>query len=220
MKTKWLLPFMLVALLQLWLAGCGASPAALPPSPTPVPPTSTPAPSPWVEGVLMDKDTDQPLGNARIVLCQQQDQSTCKVKAALTSVSDGNGKFKILDVPNGKFAILYNATGKSFPLEIDQILNYTPEATAPSSGVANLDNIMKSLKISSISLCNAYYEVVDGNLVVSGYVYAKSLDVGFIFMKGDMLYATIDNAPASLNLRVWDTKNADKCEGGEFKPLP
>jgi predicted small lipoprotein YifL len=220
MKTKLLVAFMVVALLQLCLAGCGASPAALPPSPTPVPPTSTPAPSPWVEGVLIDKDTDQPLGNARVELCQQQDQSTCMVKADLTSVSDGNGKYKILDVPNGKFAILYNASGKSLPLEKLQILNYTPEAAAPSSGVANLDNLMKSLKISSISLCNAYYEVVDGNLVVSGYVYASSLDVGFMFVKGDMVYATIDNSPASLNLRVWDTQNADKCDGGEFKPLP
>jgi hypothetical protein len=69
-------------------------------------------------------------------------------------------------------------------------------------------------------MCNGSVEVVAGNLVISGYGYAERVDLGFIFVKGDMIYVTIDTSPEKLELRIWDTQNQDKCEGGEFKPLP
>ncbi|HLF67287.1 MAG TPA: carboxypeptidase-like regulatory domain-containing protein, partial [Gammaproteobacteria bacterium] len=212
----------------LLLSACGTLGTPIPPTETPIPsaatpipPTDTPKPSPWIEGFLINKETNQPLGNARLVLCQQQDESTCIVKVNLTALTNADGQFKITDVPNGKYAMLYNASGNSFQPDLNnKILYYSPKTTSADPGVGNVNHLMKSLGVSTVSLCNAFCEVVNGNLVISGYVYAESTDIGFIFVGGDMIYVTIDDSPAKLDLRVWDAQNKDKCEGGEFKPLP
>jgi hypothetical protein len=211
----------LVTVIALLLSACGTSGTPIPPTATPIPPTDTPKPSPWIEGSLVNKETNQPLSNARLVLCQQQDASTCTLKMDLTALTDADGQFKIADVPNGKYTILYNASGNSFQSDLNnKILDYSPKTTSADPGIGNVNHLMKSLGVSSVSLCNAFYEVVNGNLVISGYVYAESTDIGFIFVGGDMIYVTVDDSPAKIDLRVWDAQNEDKCEGGEFKPLP
>ncbi len=183
--------------------------------------TDTPEPLPWVEGSLVNKETNQPISNARLVLCWQKDESTCTVKADLTALTNADGQFKIVDVPNGKYAILYNVSGNNLQSDLNnKILDYSPQVTSAEPGIGNVTHLMSSLGITSVSLCNAFYEVVNGNLVISGYVYAETTDIGLIFVGGDMVYVTIDDSPAKIDLKVWDTQNKDKCEGGEFNPLP
>ena len=217
MKTGKLSLAIFVMVVAFLLCACGTTGA----TGTPIPPTDTPEPSPWIEGSLINKETDQPLSNARLVLCQQRDESTCVIKVGLTALTNADGRFKIQDVPNGVYAILYNTSGNRFQSDLNnKILDYSPVTTSADSGIGNVTHLMNSLGVSSVSLCNAYYEVVDGNLVISGYVYAESTDIGFIFVSGDMVYVSIDDSPEKIDLRVWDTQNIDKCEGGEFNPLP
>jgi hypothetical protein len=218
----------LVTVVALLLSACGTlgtpippTETPIPPTATPIPPTDTPKPAPGIEGSLINKETNQPLGNARLVLCQQQDESSCTVKVDLTALTDADGQFKITDVPNGKYAILYNASGNSFQSDLnDKILDYSPERRSTDRGIPNVYHLLESLGVSSASLCNAFYEDVNENLVISGYVYAESTDIGFIFVGGDMIYVTIDDSLEKLDLRVWDTQNKDGCDSGEFNPLP
>lgn len=228
MNTEKISLAILVTVVALLLSACGTFGTPIPPTDTPIPstatsipPTVTPKPSPWVEGSLINKETNQPLGNAGLVLCQTQDESTCTINVNLTALTNADGQFKIADVPNGKYAILYNASGNSFQSDLNnKLLDYSPQTTSADPGIGNVNHLLKSLGVSSASLCNAFYEVVDGNLVISGYVYAETLDIGFIFVGGDMIYVTIADSPAKLDLRVWDAQNKDQCEGGEFEPIP
>lgn len=200
---------------------CGISGISLSSTSTLIPPTDTPIPAPWIEGSLVNKETNLPLSNARVVLCLQQEESTCVVKVDLSALTNVDGQFKIMDVPKGKYAILYNASGSNLSSDLNNaVLDYSPQTTSADPGIGNVTHLLKSLGVSSASLCNAYYEVVDGNLVISGYVFVESKDMGFVFLGGDMIYVTIDDSPQKIDLRVWDTQNEDNCEDGEFKPLP
>lgn len=230
-RHRLLQPVINVTLVMLFAVGCGASTPTLPttistpvpPTSKPIPPTSTPMPTPWVEGTLTDKDTNKPLSNALLILCQRQNNLTsCQLNTKLTATTDANGKFKLEDVPAGTYAILYNVSGNIQQDLNNKILDYSPQAQGVfgKTGFGHIDNLIESLGITSVQIsCGSSMGVVDGNLVISGYIYAESVDLGFIFVKGDMIYVTINTSPEKLELRVWDTQN-DKCEGGEFKPLP
>lgn len=188
-------------------------------TPTPVPPTATPTPAPHVEGSLLNKDTGEPLAGARVILCPKGTEETaCVIDADLTSVTDSDGQFKITDVLPGEYVVLYNASGEIRPEWDGMELEYSPVSTFSDPAPTNINHLMRSLGVSSLSTCEAYYEVVDGNLVVSGYLYADSADLAFIFFNGDLVYVTVQDGSGRIALRVWDTENEGGCKG-EFDPL-
>jgi hypothetical protein len=193
-------------------------PTAIPP--TAIPPTATESPAPElsVSGTVINKDTDELINNVLLILCRKQDESSCIVDTDLTSTTDEKGEFIISGIESGTYALLYSVSG-NIPSDLNNtVLGYSPKSTSASPGPGNVNNLMKSLKISSLDTCNAVYEVVNGNLVVSGYVYSDDADLAFIFLSGDLIFVTITDAPVTMAIRIWDTKNKDHCDG-EFKPL-
>jgi hypothetical protein len=195
-------------------------------TPTPVPPTYTPTPAPHIAGSLINKDTGEPLAGARVVLCPKGSEETaCVIDAELTSVTDSDGQFNITGVRPGEYVVLYNASGEIRPEWDGMELEYSPVTTAGSSdsldSLLNIYKLMKSLGVSTASNCEAYLHIVDGNLVVSGYLYADSMDLAFIFFDGDLVYVTVENTVGRVDLAVWDTINVDRCGDGpdRFDPL-
>jgi hypothetical protein len=121
-----------LTLVVLLLAGCGGAPAEptatptpvpptptltpIPPTPTPVPPTATPTPSVLllgqIKGVLVDKDTGQPI-LARPALFR--DQLETETEAELAEIqeymdkieleTDSQGAFLFTGVPSGQYVV-------------------------------------------------------------------------------------------------------------------
>jgi hypothetical protein len=169
--------------------------------------------APQLEGSLFDKDSGEPLVGARVVLCvKEPEQPVCVINNELTSMTDSNGRFEITGVAPGDYVIIYNISGE-IQSEWDGIeLEYSPvhEASDPTPG--NVAHLLKSLGISTARLCEAYWQVVDGNLVISGYVYVEPVDLAFISYDGDLVYATVENGSGKIDLSVWDTANEDNCD--------
>jgi hypothetical protein len=155
---------------------------------------------------------------AQVILCPKGTEETaCVIDADLTSVTDSDGQFNITGVLPGEYVVLYNASGEIRPEWDGMELQYSPVDTVSDPG-PNIDKLMRSLGVSSLSNCEAYFHIVDGNLVVSGYLYADSTDLAFIFFNGEPVYVTVQDGPGRIDLRVWDTENEGGCEG-EFDPL-
>jgi len=180
-------------------------------TPTPVPPTATTA-VPYVEGSLINRDTGEPLAGARVILCPKgTEKTTCVIDTDLTAVTDSDGQFKITGVLPGEYGVLYNTSGEIRP-DWDGIeLDYSSTTTFSDTQI-NIDRLMTSLGVSSLSTCEAGFEIVDGNLVVSGYLYADSVDLAFIFLSGDLVYVTVQDGSGRIDLEVWDTENVGGCE--------
>ena len=237
------------ALVVLTLSGCGATqpqptsttrPTNTPyPTYTPVPtftftptptytpipthtprPTPTPTPSPHLEGSLLDKDSGEPLVGARIVLCvKTPEQPVCVIDEELTSITDSKGRFSIIGVEPGDYGVLYNISGEAQPEWNGTELEYSPVHKGGDLAPGNVNHLLKSLGVDQASVCEAYYHIVEGNLVVSGYVYVESVDLAFVFYDGDLVYATIENDAGQIDLSVWDTINKDNCDDAErFDP--
>jgi len=115
---------------------------------------------------LLNKDTGEPLTGARVILCTKgTEEATCVIDTDLTSVTDSAGQFSITGILLGKYVLLYNASGKIRPEWDGMKLNYSPVTTAPNLE-SNVHKLMRSLGVSSLSNCEAFFEIVDGNLVV------------------------------------------------------
>ncbi len=204
------------------------SPTLLPPSRisqtprvtlTPMPPTLSPGA--MLKGTLINKATGKPLIGARVILCPKRSkESLCVIAARLTSVTDSDGRFNITGAETGEYVVLYNTSGRIRP-EWDAVkLEYSPVSTFSDPAPTNINHLMKSLKVSSLSTCEAFYEIVEGNLVVSGYLYADSVDLAFIFLKGELIYVKAQNGEGNIDLRVWDPPRKDGCEEGDSKFNP
>lgn len=188
-------------------------------TPTPVPPTASPTSAPHIEDSLLDKDTGEPLVEARVILCLKgTEDPACVIDADLTAVTDSDGQFNIKGVQPGEYVVLYNASGEIRPEWDDMELEYSPVSTFSDPAPTNINHLMRSLGVSSLSNCEAFLHIVDGNLVVSGYLYADSANLAFIFFNGDLVYVTVQDGSGRIDLRVWDTENESGCEG-EFDPL-
>jgi len=61
-------------------------------------------------GRLLDRDTENPVAGAGIILCLDTDGS-CTTDAALSAQTGSDGEFEIADIPPGKYVILYNPNG-------------------------------------------------------------------------------------------------------------
>jgi hypothetical protein len=189
-----------------------AVPTTIPPTPT-----NTPAPELSISGSVVDKDTDLPIPNVLLILCQKDTTSSC-IATDLAATTDANGKFSFPNIEPGNYAVLYSVTG-NIPSDLTgKTLDYSPGSTSASPGPGNVNNLMKSLNIGSLDTCNAVYEIFNGNLVVSGYVYSDSMDLAFIFLSGDLIFVTVTDTPVTADLRIWDTQTEDSC-AGEFNPL-
>jgi hypothetical protein len=219
--VKFTKPFLFAV---LFLASCAAPLTPAPtqtftPEPTQVPsPTETTPPELFIEGSAVNIDAETPMSNVLFILCPKQDEASCIVDTDFTSRTDESGRFKISNLEPGAYAILYSVSGNIPPDLNNKVLDYSPESTSADPAPGNVNHLMKSLGVSTLKTCNAYYEVVDGNMVVSGYVYVDALDLAFIFLSGDLIYVTVTDTPVTMDLRIWDTEDESHCDG-DFNPL-
>jgi hypothetical protein len=200
------------------------------PTPTITPiPTPTPIPLPEVTGVLtgralgerpgpdrlisytfrgededeeVDYEGGEPLAQARVVLCQFTDEKICTVQPHLTALTDEEGVFHITDVRPGRYAVLYNGSGKEQTewggLEID----FTVEEK-----MTVLNSIFRSLDVETLSAC-ALYAV--GMIQFSGYLYSEDFDLAFVLIDDEPVSVDVQT-DATIDLSVWSTRG-EECE--------
>jgi len=187
------------------------TPTTLPTSTT----THTPTLSLLLEGSLLDKDNGMPLEGAMVLLCLKvPDQPVCVIDSTLISKTDSNGQFKITGVATGNYGIIYNISGESRQDLDGTELEYSPVAKSSDPASGNVAHLLQSLGVNEAILCEAYYDIIDGNLVISGYVFVEELDLAVVFYDGDLVYANVENGSGKIDLSVWNTVYDDSCKEG------
>ena len=220
MKNR-IIPIMFVVTVSLILSACGPG-QLLGPTKTPIPtatptatptPTPSPTPVPEVRGSLIDAETDDPLVNARVILCHQDSETSCCLDNNLSTLTNEYGEFTIQVADPADYVVFYNVSGDLHPNWDGMCLDYSK----PSMSLSlqdDLRSMWESLGKGSLSLC---MQVWAGKQGWSTYLYSGTQDLGFIWMWDKPVAVTMTNGLGEINLAVWNMAT-DKC-GDNFQPI-
>jgi hypothetical protein len=145
---------------------------------------------------LIDVKTKKPVSKARVILAHKETgKPECIINTSLSAISNDNGEVHITNVPKGEYVIFYNISGKLSDKLKDKIVGYDPVLKPNLGGTSDqpgyLENIARTLGCPITLMAPANFEVVKGNLVFDGYLFAEQLDLGFISRNGELLKTTV-----------------------------
>jgi hypothetical protein len=217
-------------LVSLLLVSCGVlqpspTPTPIPPTTTPTKaPTATPTPQPGISGILVDADTDEPLVDALVMLCQKESigDCNCEIKSNLSAHTDEKGSYSIPFQEMGEYGVLYNTSGE-MKNEWDGMqvyfCSYDPpvDFSKPMLGTSFKETLRlfwESMGAGTLSSC---FYLIDGDGETSTYLFFRKQDLGVIWNHGQPYSVEMDKAHVELNLAVWNPEK-ESC-GEQWKPL-
>ena len=153
-----------------------------------------------VEGFVRDSNTQKPVIGALVLLAKKQgNDPVCVINNKFVSLTDKTGRFSFYNLPLGDYVVLYNLSGKIKEIWDGLKINYSPAESYPGY----LGNVQKSLGVTITILKGAKFKIVNGKPVaISGYFYAKELDLFLIGINNELYTISVGEIPKDLNLSV------------------
>ena len=166
-------------------------------------------------GKLINQASGEPLGGARVFLCQFIGEKVCTVRPDLAAITDKEGKFRIPNVKQGKYGVLYNASGKELTEWEGLQIDFTPV----DAGLPVIAGIFESLGIETpLSGCAMHLGIVGlGKTTESGYIYSEELDLALILIESNPVSVNVRGS-TTINLSVWNTRKGE-CNEKNFDPM-
>jgi hypothetical protein len=140
--------------------------------------------------VLIDSASKKPVQSVRIILAPKKEgKPECSIDTTLTGVSNDRGEVRISKVASGEYVVFYNLTANINQVLNGKVVNYDPvdHGGDTKKSTAGITHISGSLGCDLYIMKGSNFAVNDGNLVVDGFYYAKSLDLAMISNGGELL---------------------------------
>lgn len=158
-------------------------------------------------GKLLDQESNKVLAGAGIILCLDTGDS-CTTDAALSAQTGSGGEFEIVDIPPGRYVVLYNPTGIDMQ-SADGILVEVNSRSAACLASGFMGSAPADCQ-GSIPFMDDPNLTLKGNASIAITSSDLSLDKGSIYSQKYGLHMDfVDSQPLSVEIEAGDTIESD-----------